>query len=264
MAFNLQQYKANAGPVDVADIDFDSFRTYPLSPNALRAIRYMSDVETHTVCYLRDLLVTPSHQDPEVTTFLTMWNLEEFWHGETLDRVLAEHGRPTGDDHIIAVRKRLGWKDRLSPIKQSVAANVIGDDFIAVHMSWGAINEWAAFIAYKRLAEIEGNPVLSEILARIMRQETRHLAFYATQARDRLSASPRARKLTRFALKRFWGPVGSTIMPKSETSWILGYLLGGSEGTKAIRKIDSDIDELPGLAGMSLMRTAVSKYGVAA
>ncbi len=40
----------------------------------------MCDVESHTVCYLRDLLVTPSHADPEVTTFLTMWNYEEYWH----------------------------------------------------------------------------------------------------------------------------------------------------------------------------------------
>ena len=27
-------------------------------------IEYMHDVELHTICYLRDLLVTPAHNDP--------------------------------------------------------------------------------------------------------------------------------------------------------------------------------------------------------
>ena len=58
----------------------------------LRALRYMHDVESHTVCYLRDLLLTASHQDPRVTTFLTLWNYEEHFHGVALGRVLAAHG----------------------------------------------------------------------------------------------------------------------------------------------------------------------------
>jgi len=32
----------------------------------------MHDVESHTVCYLRDILVTRAHRDPEITSFLTM------------------------------------------------------------------------------------------------------------------------------------------------------------------------------------------------
>ena len=68
----------------------------------------MSDVETHTVCYLRDLLVTPSHADPEITKFLTMWNFEEYWHGEVLDEVLEAHGVPTGS-RAHAWRCASGW-----------------------------------------------------------------------------------------------------------------------------------------------------------
>src|SRR6266545_2574477 len=103
------------------------------------------------VCYLRDLLVTPSHADPTVTTFLTMWNFEEYWHGEALAKILAAHGIPTGDDHIRGVRKRLGWRDRLVPIEQAIIANLVGADYVAVHMSFGAINEWSAHAAYTRL-----------------------------------------------------------------------------------------------------------------
>ena len=40
------------------DIDFDTFRAQPLGPDALRCLRYMHDVESHTVCYLREVLAT--------------------------------------------------------------------------------------------------------------------------------------------------------------------------------------------------------------
>ena len=66
----------------------------------LRCLRYMSDVESHTICYLRDLLVTPSHRTPKITAFLTMWAYEEFWHGEALDKVLRAHGMPATYGHI--------------------------------------------------------------------------------------------------------------------------------------------------------------------
>jgi hypothetical protein len=63
----------------------------------------------------------------------------------------------------------------LSPIRQAAAANVVGTDFVAVHMTFGAINEWSTHAGYARLSAIENHPVLSELLGRIMRQETRHL-----------------------------------------------------------------------------------------
>ncbi len=65
----------------------------------------MHDVEYHTVCYLRDLLVTPAHADPEITAFLTFWNHEELWHGEALAAVLRAHGRTAGDARIGSVRQ---------------------------------------------------------------------------------------------------------------------------------------------------------------
>ncbi len=61
----------------------------------------MCHVEYHTVCYLRDLLTTPSHKEPEVGAFMTMWNREEFWHGEALAAVLARHGITHPESHVI-------------------------------------------------------------------------------------------------------------------------------------------------------------------
>jgi hypothetical protein len=249
MAFDISEYAQTAAPVRFDDLDYAAFETQPLSAEALRCMRYMSDIESHTICYLRDLLVTPSHADPDVTTFLTMWALEEYWHGEALAKVLDVHGITTGSEHIRGVRRRLGWRDRIAPIHQAIIANVIGVDFVAVHMSWGAINEWSTHAAYTGLAERENHPVLTKLLERIMRQESRHVAFYATQAKDRLARSTRAQKLTRFALKHFWEPVGSGVTPKAETSFMVHHLFS----ERVAEQIDEKIDRLPGQAGLNLI-----------
>ncbi len=262
MAFDIADYTNTAHRVHDEDVDYDAFRTRPLSAPALRALRYMSDVESHTICYLRDLLVTPSHRDPEVTAFLTMWAYEEFWHGEALDKVLRAHQQPATYGHIRKVRVAQGLADRLAPIHQAIAGNVLGEDFIAVHMSWGAINEWSAHSAYERMMQREDHPELTKLLKRIQTQETRHLAFYNSQARDRLAASSRARKLTRWALKAFWTPVGSGIQPPAETRFILDYLMGGAEGGKHIVRLDKKVDTLPGQERLFLLARQTGRFGV--
>lgn len=258
MTFCMEEYTRSAAPVRIDDLDLAAFRTRPLSAAGLRCLRYMCDIEHHTVCYLRDLLVTPSHTDPRITAFLTMWNYEEYWHGEALAAVLAAHGVPGGDDHVRAVRLAQGWRDRVAPIRQAVLAQTIGEDFVAVHMTWGAVNEWSTHAGYARLADREAHPVLTELLKRVMRQETRHVAFYVSQARERLAASRRAQRLTRFALRRFWQPVGSGVMPRADTRHLLAYLLAGPEGERAAAGIDARVDRLPGLAGLGLVGRAVA------
>jgi hypothetical protein len=264
VSFDIDHYAQTSTRITWDDLDLSSFEKQPLSEDALRCLSYMSDVETHTVCYLRGLLVTPSHADPEVTVFLTIWNLEEYWHGEVLDEVLERHGIRTGHEHTRAVRIRLGWRDRLAPIRQSLLANIIGEDFIATHMAWGAINEWCAHSAYTRLIRSENHPVLTEILTRIAKQETRHVAFYNSQARDRLERSWKAQRIARFALNKAWGIVGSTLMPAPEVRHMLNYLYGGDEGLAEVRRLDAKIDSLPGQRGLHLVENQLKKYGVIA
>lgn len=262
MAFDLDAYARETAPVQVDDIDFDEFRSRPLSRDTLRCLHYMADVETHTVCYLRDLLVTPSHQDPTITTFLTMWGYEEFWHGAVIDRILAVHDEDTGPGRVRRMRLSQGLRNVVTPISQCLAAALIGEDFIATHMTWGAINEWSTHAAYARLVAVEDHPTLTTVLRRIMHQETRHVAFYRTQAFERLQASTRARRVTRLALRAFWAPVGSTVMPAGETRFLLQHLLGGNDGIRTVDMLDRKVDRLPGLEGLGLMHRAVSRFGV--
>ncbi len=262
MAFDIDRFTSTSDRVRWEDIDFDAFDDRPLTGRTLRTIRYMADVEYHTVCYLRDMLVTPSHAEGEVTSFMTMWNREKFWHGEALSEVLRRHGITLDFDQLKAKRLMLGWRDRLAPIAQSVVANLVGSDFIAVHMSWGAANEWSAGAAYRRLAELEDHPALTPLLHRIAAQEARHVAFYATQARARLGGNRRAQRLARLALERLWGPVGSGVMPEPEVTHVMNHLFSGSRGRAQAARIDANIAQLPGLAELRIVQESLDKRGV--
>jgi hypothetical protein len=48
--------------LDLDGIDFGAFVDDPLDEDTLRCLQDLHDVEQHTVCYLRDLLVTRAHR----------------------------------------------------------------------------------------------------------------------------------------------------------------------------------------------------------
>jgi hypothetical protein len=257
---DIDLYERQAARLDVTDVDFAAFRHDRLPAWALRCLRYMHDVEHHTVCYLRDLLVTPAHRDPRITTFLTLWSYEELWHGEAIGQVLAAHGETAGPDRVASLRRGLGRRDRLSPLVHSLGASVAGETFPAVHMAWGAVNEWTTQAGYAQLARRARHPVLSELLHRIMRQEGRHVAFYAAEAERRLAPRRRAQRACRAALRRLWRPVGAGVMPAAEVAFVTSELFGDEQGRAAAARIDRCIDRLPGLAGLALVTGAVDRY----
>jgi hypothetical protein len=132
-------------------------------------------------------------------------------------------------------------------------------DFVAVHLTWGAINELTTLTGYRRLAAITDHPVLTELLRRIIRDESRHFFFYYKQAERRL-ADRRVARATRFIVERFWAPVGSGVQPAAELRFLAATLLGGSEGEAAARKIDDTIGRLPGLAGLPLLCAWIERH----
>ncbi|MCU1360830.1 MAG: hypothetical protein JWN99_2119 [Ilumatobacteraceae bacterium] len=257
MRFSIDDYLQGVRPVVVDDLDLEhAFADAPLSDDVLRCLRYMHDIELHTVCYLRDLLVTSAHRDPEVTTFLTMWSYEEYWHGDAIARVLRAHGEEAGRPRVHKLRRSRRIAEALSPLKHMISSALAGPSMTAVHMTWGAVNEWTTQAGYARLAARANHPTLTELLRRIMKQEGRHIDFYSTQARQRLAHDPRARRLTRFALRHMWAPVGSDVMPVAEVKHLVGYLFGDDDGHEMVERIDRRIDKLPGLEGLHLVAAA--------
>lgn len=259
MAFDIDLYKERTARLLWDDLDLASFSTNPLDEGALRCLRYMHDVEFHTVCYLRDLLLTPAHSDPLVTSFLSFWVYEEYWHGEALAAVLDAHGESSGSQRIAPMRLGLGAKDKIRPYLMSLASTLVGSDFVALHMSWGAVNELTTQAGYAQLSQRANNPVLSTLLSRIMKQEGMHIDFYYSQAKQRLESSKKARIITRAALNKFWSPVGSGVMSGEETAFLAGFLFGDPLGMESAQRIDRRVDRLPGLAGLHLLQSAVAQ-----
>ncbi|SHI79007.1 hypothetical protein SAMN02745244_01059 [Tessaracoccus bendigoensis DSM 12906] len=261
MAFDLEKYAETSDRVRWEDLDLDIFDEQPLDQETLRSLRYMCDVEYHTSCYLRDLLVTRSHREDEARGFMTTWNREEFWHGEALSAVLKKHDIYVDYDELKAKRVKLGWQLAMGPVKQATGSNLVGDDFIAVHMTWGAANELSAVSAYRRMADMQDHPVLSPLLERIAKQETRHVAFYTTQARAKLEESTRAQKIVRWVMSNVWKPVGSGIMDDKEILHVMRHLFEG-HGDE-LDKLDQRVQRFPGLDGITIFKTAFRKIGVA-
>lgn len=256
MALTIEKFQEHGGRLKTDDLDFDAFRTRPLHPNVLRCLAYMHDIEYQTVLYTRELLMLPQWKDPQFTSFLTLWNYEEYWHGQALGRVLAAHERPAHDARLRDMRsfnrRYLFW----SPAIFWLLGHGVRK-FPAVHMTWGAINEWTANAAYNRLAQMADHPVLTELLGRIMRQEGRHAAYYAAAARELLDGDRRAQRVTSWFLRHQWAPVGNGDVPQIETSFATAYLFGAGDGIELIERVEDRIDQLPGLAGLGLVRSAI-------
>lgn len=257
MSATLANLIDRSSRLDLKGVDFDAFTDQPLDSHTLRCLRYMHDVESHTVCYLRDLLVTRAHVDPEVTAFLACWGYEEHWHGDAIARVLTAHGELAGPARVAATRRALGRLDRIRPLLY-VAGSALSKHVVTVHMAWGAVNEWTTQAGYARLAAKSGHPELTELLRRIMKQEGRHIDFYVGQARRRLAESLGAQRATRAALGRYWRPVGSGLMPRPEVAFLVRHLFADEDGTQVANRIDRHIDRLPGLEGLDLVAAAVA------
>lgn len=260
MRTTIDSYKDRAGRLDLSNVHLDAFLDDPLPHASLRALTYMHDVELHTICYLRDLLLTPAHRDPDITSFLACWVYEELWHGEAIGHVLERHGIAAGSERVAALRSRRRWQDLKEILTHLLPSPLAGRTFVAVHMAWGAINEWSTQAGYARLAHRAGHPVLSELLRRIMRQEGRHIDFYASEASRRLVGDRRAQMVTRLAMRRLWRPVGSGVMPQREVAFLVQYLFGDETGRAAAQRVDRHVDRLPGLSGLGLVSTAVDRY----
>jgi hypothetical protein len=254
----IEEYVARSRALDTTGIDWTSVRRYPLPAAAIRTLRYMQDIETHTVVYLRTLLSTRAIDDPAVATFLACWFYEETFHGRALARFLEAAGH--GVEPRVRSTERLG--ERLRAMATACLAR-LWPDFVAVHMVWGAINELTTLTGYKRLAQVTEHPMLAELLARIVRDESRHFAFYFGQAARRLE-DPRTAQRARRLVDRFWAPVGSGVQPAEETRFLSAYLFADVAGRRAADGVDETIRTLPGFHDVRLLRAWIERTVVPA
>lgn len=267
--FDLDRYLRASKKLDLGELDWGRIPDHPLSDGDVMSMHYMMDIETHTVIYLRDLLGTRAANDPQVTAFLACWVYEELWHGEAFSDFLRAYGievpaepklpdgstaLPTRVKRTHRLREELGVGHRLSLIP-TMLGSMVFRDFVALHMTWGAINELTTLTAYHQLIRRSSHPVLHQMLRRVIQDERRHFAFYRAQGSARLAAAPRrTRRVVRWVFENLWTAVGAGVKSQEEVDALTLYLFGDEpEGREAIREIDRTVAEIPGLEGLTLL-----------
>src|SRR5262249_22525788 len=256
----LARYVEASRKLDTSDFPWHRVAEQPLGDEARKCLVYMADIEGYTIGYLRDLLNTAAIDDPDIARFMTLWAYEEMFHEEALQRFLGELGVHFARDRQALLRRRTPWWDRATMLGAS-ALSWITSDFIAVYMTWGAINELTTLTAYELLAERAGHPLLADLLTRIVKDERRHYSFYYQQARMRLEQSALARRLTCEIVRRFWRPVGNGVKTNREMFQTVGYCYAGDRGIAAMRDVDERIAALPGMAGFAMGQAFLEELG---
>ncbi len=264
--FDLDRYLRRSKRVDLSGVAWGRVREQPVSEDEARCLAYMMDIESHTAIFLRDLLATKAADEPDVTAFLSCWVYEELWHGEAFSRFLGEAGwelapdgervesdtfYPSRTGRNLWIRQRLGGRGQLKHVGTLLGSSLF-DDFVALHMTWGAANELSTLTSYHRLIAKTEHPQLIALLEAIIKDERRHFAFYRAQARMRLGRSRSARRITRWAMDHLWAIVGTGVRPQSETDFVVLHLFGDREGLAAAAGMDRTVQELPGMAGADI------------
>ena len=249
--FDLERYLDNSQKVETRDLDFSRVRDYPVTKEEIRCLAYMMDVEAHTVMYFKSLLRTCAAKDPEVVAFMSCWAYEEFFHGRAIRQFLEAAGVPIDATRPRDVSRQRSWRERIEESGAALLCHVV-HDFQAVYLAWGAIQELSATEAYSILAKRTQNPILRELLQRIVKDERRHFSFYFNKARPHLQSRP-AQILTGAILRRFWTPVGDGVKTDAEVRWTMQFIFGDQEGKEITKRIDACISRLPGMDWFNLL-----------
>lgn len=258
MSFDVERYLAASRKLDTSDIDWGAVPDHPLNEPEMAFLRYAMNIEDHTLFYLKDLLTTPAATEPDVAAFLSCWVYEEHFHGKALERFYQAYtgNQDIGRDAEARLAKTHPVGKAVKAAGTWVAAR-LSPDFAAVHMTWGAVNELTTLTGYEQMMRKTQHPILRELLGRIVKDERRHFAFYYNQAKQRLAASPRQQRITRFLMDKAWKPVGSGEHDVDEIIRASRYLFADSEGANAVWTVDETMARLPGMTGWSGLSEAI-------
>ncbi len=246
---DIDQHLAVSHKVDIEDLDWELARKVGLSQLEIDSLLYFTDIESQTVHYFLEVAKLKVSRDPELLTFLTMWNYEEYFHSYALTRLLRECGVevPTAQERAATVRANARFKAKFEDFGQGLIAKAIPRTFISLWMFWGALQECLTTQAYEELARVTKNPVLEELCRRIARQERRHFAYYFNQARDKLAGRPFDQKFVKFIANQFYAPVGGGVKTDEEGARLVAQLFPGNRIFEVMSYIEKRMAQLPGM-----------------
>jgi rubrerythrin len=249
---DIAQHIAVSHKVAFEDLDWDTARRVGLTRQELDSVAYFADIESQTVYYFLEVAKLQVAREPELLTFLTMWNYEEYFHSYALTRLLTECGVPveSATDRSTKIRAGARWKARFEDFTQTMIAKLMPRTFVALWMFWGALQECLTTQAYEELAKNTQNPVLAELCRRIAKQERRHFAYYFGQARTKLEGQSWAQRFTRWIARRFYAPVGGGVKTDEEGARLVAQLFPGDKIFEVMSYIEKRMAQLPGMEGL--------------
>ena len=249
----------------IDSIPWREVKNHPLNPAFVPVLFYMRDVEFFTDIYHKELLRTPTGKDPIIKKFMERWTVEELQHADVLNRFLAEAGVPISEKWQAEALSTIPWHYTIGSYLADYTAHAFGRYFHGAHMVWGAINEITALQGYRRFAELAGHPVLSQLLAGIVQEESIHANFYWSIAKLKLAKAKFSRTVARFVIDKFWTPVGQGPKSRNETNYVMAALFHGPAGLEVFnRTITGRIERLPGFAGVKSITERVAPIVVQA
>lgn len=246
---DIDQHIAASHRIEIEDLDWAAARAHGLSAKEVEMLQFFADIESQTVYYFLEVAKLEVARDPELLTFLTMWNYEEFYHSQAITRLLRECGVTADDATARAAEVRAGarFKAKFEDLVQTGMSKAMPRGFVALWMFWGALQECLTTQAYEELTRTTANPVLAELCRRIAKQERRHFAYYFGQARERLEGAPGAQRLCRVIARLFYAPVGSGVKTEAEGARLIALLFPGDRLFEVMGYIEKRMAQLPGL-----------------
>jgi len=245
---DIAQHLAISHRVAIEDLDWETARRVGLTPQEVASLLYFADIESQTVHYFLEVVA----RDPELLTFLTMWNYEEYFHSYAITRLLAECGVEveSATERASKVRAGARFKAKFEDFAQGMIARTMPRTFIALWMFWGALQECLTTQAYEELANNTKNPVLEELCRRIAKQERRHFAYYFGQAKKKLAGQRFAQRFVRMIANSFYAPVGGGVKTDEEGARLVAQLFPGNRIFEVMGYIEKKMALLPGMDGL--------------
>ncbi len=249
---DIAQHLAVSQKVDFDDLDWNEARKHGISAREVEMLSYFADIESQTVHYFLEVSRLKVSRDPELLTFLTMWNYEEYFHSYAITKFLTEVGVKveSASDRATRIRAGARFKAKFEDFGQGLIAKLFPNQFIALWMFWGALQECLTTQAYEELARVTKNPVLEDLLRRIAKQERRHFAYYYNNARDRLDGQKFAQQMCRYIAKKFYAPVGGGVKTDEEGARLVAELFPGNRIFEVMNYIEKRMWTLPGMDGL--------------
>jgi len=249
---DIAQHVAVSQRVDIEDLDWGLARKIGLTAREIETLKFFADIESQTVYYFLEVAKLQVARDPELLTFLTMWNYEEYFHSHAITRLMQECGVPVEDatDRSTRIRAGARLKAKLEDFAQTMMAKLMPKRFVALWMFWGALQECLTTQAYEEVIRSTPNPVLAEMFRRIAKQERRHFAYYYGQARERLVDNKRNQRFCRYIVQKFYAPVGSGVKDDEQAAALVAGLFPGKRIYEVMGYIERRMAQLPGMEGL--------------